>query len=353
MTTFLTDLMKKGYAQDEIFVVTFESGRERKRRRMQAIVIETIAAHRLKKIKEFLACQELATWRRMNGFDRVVESEKSCFHGHRSLPPTPQEYHASLRHELQKLKNAISIPNEKFVRRPVEKRGREKNKLQQKTMDVVDGRRSDSLDELLANFEFAKIKEHVDKRSRKAPQVQVTVTQVDTVQHSSPCPLDPEPSSSTYVNLENTKGEMGPELKELESPSAGTGLKTPGQQCPPNDGIWEQRRTTANGLLTTGVDSSQGGRIPSPTESVDTRASEKSTRITADITFLQQGHKPRSEENKQTPVGKERRPRLGRGCTLLSFSGESWEATCLFYVCPSCFVLCVCFVFLNNCFLSR
>ena len=73
MTLFLTDLMKKGYTQDEIFAVIFESERERKPRRVQAIVIETVAAHRLKKIREFLACQELATWRRMNGFDRVVE----------------------------------------------------------------------------------------------------------------------------------------------------------------------------------------------------------------------------------------------------------------------------------------
>ena len=74
----------------------------------------------------------------MNGFDRVADGEESCFHGHRSLPPRPQEYHASLRHELQKLKNAILMPNEEFVRRYVEKRGREEEELQQKTMDVVD-----------------------------------------------------------------------------------------------------------------------------------------------------------------------------------------------------------------------
>ena len=73
------------------------------------------------------------------------------------------------------------MPNEKFVKRPLEKRGREEEELQQKTMDVVDGRRSDSLDELLANFEFARIKKYVDKRSREVPRVQVTVTQVDTV----------------------------------------------------------------------------------------------------------------------------------------------------------------------------
>ena len=45
----------------------------------------------------------------MNGFDRVVEGEENWFHGHRSLPPTPEQYTTSLRFELQKLKDAISI----------------------------------------------------------------------------------------------------------------------------------------------------------------------------------------------------------------------------------------------------
>ena len=121
----------------------------------------------------------------------------------------------------------------------------------QKTIDFVDG-----LKGKLPNEELAVIKRYVEKRSREAAQAQVTVTPVGTVQHSSPCPLDPEPSSSTYVNLENTEGEMGPELEELESPSAGTGLKTPGQQCPPNEGIWETGRTTASGILTAGAGSS-------------------------------------------------------------------------------------------------
>ena len=53
---------------------------------------------------------------------------------------------------------------------------------------------------------------------------------------------------------------MGPELKELESPLAATGLETPGQQCPPNEGTWGQGRTTAPGILTAGVGSSQGGK---------------------------------------------------------------------------------------------
>ena len=54
MATFLTDLMRKGYTQDEIFAVIFESERERKRRRMQTIVIEIVSAYRLKKIKKKL-----------------------------------------------------------------------------------------------------------------------------------------------------------------------------------------------------------------------------------------------------------------------------------------------------------
>ena len=128
---------------------------------------------------------------------------------------------ASLWSEVNALKNAISMPTEDSVTRP---------------------RQKDSLDELLANFEFARIKAYVEQRGRnEATQVQVTVTQVNTVHHASPYPLDPEPSPDVCVKLENTEaGKMGPELEELESPSADTGLETPGQQCPPNEGIWEQ-----------------------------------------------------------------------------------------------------------------
>ena len=162
MDTFLTDMVNKGYTKKEVLDVLFESERERKQRRMQAIVIETVAAHRLKKIREFLAYQELATRRRMNGFDRVVEGEENWLHGHRSLPPTSEQYAASLRLDLKKLQDAISMPAESTVIRP-----------------------SNSLDELLANFEFARIKEYVEKRSREAAQaVQVTVTQVNTVQNA-------------------------------------------------------------------------------------------------------------------------------------------------------------------------
>ena len=287
MATFLTDMLKKGYTQKEVFKILFESEQDRKRRRMHAIITETVDAHRLRKMRDLLAFEKLATWRRMNGFDRVVEGEENWFHVHRSLPSTPEQYTASLRSDLQKLKDAISMPAEDTMTRPW-----------QKTIDFVDGLKGKLPDE-----ELAVIKRYVEKRSREAAQAQVTVTPVDTVQHCSPCPLDPEPSSSVYVRLENTEGKMGPELEELESPSAGTGLETPVQQCPPNEGTWDQGRTTASGFLTAGVGSSQGGEISSPTECVDTRAGNKSNRTTADVTFLQQGHKPRSEENKQFDPG--------------------------------------------------
>ena len=61
----------------------------------------------------------------------------------------------------------------------------------QKTIDFVDGLGGDSLDELLANFEFARVKEYVEKRSREAAQAQVTVTPDDTYITVAPARLIP------------------------------------------------------------------------------------------------------------------------------------------------------------------
>ena len=124
--TFLTDTMKKGYTEEEIFAVLFESEKDKKRIRMLAIVTKTVDAHRLRKMRDLLTFEKLRTWRRMNGFDRVVDGEGNWFHGPCSLPPTPLQYTASLRSELQKLKNAISMPAETTGTRPW-----------QKTMDFV------------------------------------------------------------------------------------------------------------------------------------------------------------------------------------------------------------------------
>ena len=85
---------------------------------------------------------------------------------------------------------------------------------------------------------------------------------------------------------------------------------------------------------------------------MDTRASEKSTKITADTTFLQQGHKTFSEQNKQLDPGgkREKAPLWNAAVALLSFSAESWETSCL------CFVFCrcsVCILFSQIIFLFR
>ena len=72
-------MIQKGYTEDEVFGVLFESERERKRREMLTRVTKTVDAHRLKQMREFLMYEEQAVWRRENGFDRVVEGEESCF----------------------------------------------------------------------------------------------------------------------------------------------------------------------------------------------------------------------------------------------------------------------------------
>ena len=172
MATFLSDMMKKGYTQDEVLAVVFESEREKKRREMLATVTKTVDAQCLEKMRELLASKKLAIFRRMNGFDRDVDR----VYDWRSLPPTPQEFYASLRSDLQKLKDAISMPAENTSTRPW-----------QKTIDFLDGLKGKLTDE-----ELAVIKDHVEKWSREAAQAQVTVTPDDTVQHCRPCPPNPD-----------------------------------------------------------------------------------------------------------------------------------------------------------------
>ena len=173
-------------------------------------------------MRDLLTFEKLATFRRMNGFYHIMD-EDNWFYAH-LLPPTPQEFCASLRFELQKLKDVISMPR-------------------QKVSDLINKIKEGTV----GDEEFARLKRLVEKQGREAAQV--TVTPVDTVQYCSLSPQTPEPSSSVCVQLENNEGKIDPERGELESPSAGTGLETPGQQCPPNEGTWDQGRTTADGFL--------------------------------------------------------------------------------------------------------
>ena len=90
MSTFLNDMVNKGYTKKEVLDVLFESEEEKERRRASTIVTKAVDAIRFENVREFLAYQQLATWRRMNGFDRVANDEKKWFGGHRSLPLTPE-----------------------------------------------------------------------------------------------------------------------------------------------------------------------------------------------------------------------------------------------------------------------
>ena len=152
---------------------------------------------------------------------------------------------------------------------------------------------------------------------------------------------------------------MNPELTELESSSAGTGLETPGQQCHP---IWKTGRTTADGFLTAGVGSNLGKHTSPTTERVDKRAVRTTTTTSAasNITFLQQGHKPKDkdkcsgENNQFDPGGKEEKPPPWNAAVVLSFFflggalGHGGPAAC-----TSCFLsVCVFLPVLYLLFLS-
>ena len=121
------------------------------------------------------------------------------------------------------------------------------------------------MDEQLANFEYAEIKRCMDKRCREEEEAQMTVKPVGTVQRCcSPCSPNPDRPSDVCFNLENNEDEMDLELGKLKSSSAVTGLNTPGQQCPPNEGIRETGKTTASGILmTAGAGPGRGENISS------------------------------------------------------------------------------------------
>ena len=248
--TFPTGVDLRKYSDEELTTMLAEAGEASKHARKRGRVMGIVAAHRLEQMKEILLYEELAIWRRANGFDRVEAD-------HRSLPPTPEQYHAGLRVEVNALKAAISMPIrggpswQEYKRSIIRK--------------IEQGEVSDE--------DFAVIKLLVETRDRDAAQV--TVTQVSTVQQCSSIPKTPEPPPDVCVNLENNEDEMDPGMEELTSSSTSTGLNTPGQLSPPNEGVWETGRIIADGILTAGVNSSQGGRTPSPPErSTSTRTFE-------------------------------------------------------------------------------
>ena len=147
----------------------------------------------------------------------------------------------------------------------------------------------------------------MERRGRDAAHV--TVASVDTAKTCSPRLGSSEISFDVRICMEiNDEGRMDPEPGELESPSAGTGLEKPGQQCLPN---WEIGRTTAAGCLPVSMGSNFGeNTFPLAETAVGRRAdSEITTPSTAsNAVFLQTSRKPKdkktaSEENKEFDPG--------------------------------------------------
>ena len=194
-------------------------------------------------------------------------------------------------------------------------------------MEFVDGLKGKLSDE-----ELAAIKRYVERRSRG--EAQVSITPVSTAQYCIPRSPNLEMPSDVCVSLESNEGKVDPEQDELESPSAGTGLETPGQQCHP---IWETGRTTIDDFLTAGVGSNLGKNTSPTTEHVDTRAVKTTTPTSAasNINFLQQGHKPKdkdkgSEGNKQFDPGrKEEKPPPWNVAVVVVFSFLGENDVCL------------------------
>ena len=201
--TFPAGMVGIRKCSDEELKTVFDEAREAsKHSRKLGRVMEIVAAHCIQQMKGLLILEKLATWRRMNGFDRVVDGEDNWYHGPRSLLPTPEEYAADLWCKVNELKDAISMPRQKVSN----------------LINAIEQYK-------VSNDEFAILKRLVEKRGRE--EAQMTVTPVDTVHYCSPSPQTPEPSPDVCVKLENNEGRMDPEQGELEPPSAGTGLETP------------------------------------------------------------------------------------------------------------------------------
>ena len=322
--TFPTGVDFRKYSDEELTTMLAEAGEASKHARKRGRVMGIVAAHRLKQMRELLMYEELATWRRENGFDRVEAVEKNWFGDHRSLPPTPEQYHAGLWVEVNALRDAISMP------------------LQ--VLQLINAIEQDKL----SDEEYATLKRLMEKRVRETAQV-TAVTQASTVQHCSPVSPNPDTPSDVCFNLENegtmsqeleeltsssagtgleTPGQQGPPneetLEQRQKSSAGTGLETPGQQGPPNEGTLEQRQTTANGFLTAGVNSSQKSTRTVTVADIPSIAATPSKRK----------HKSSSEENKQfDPGGRgEKAPPWNAAVPLSFFScGEAGRLlVCLF-----------------------
>ena len=304
-----------------------------KRMRKLGMIRKTVATHRLKELRHLHAVEKLVTWRRTYGFDRLEDGDKHWVHG--PLPPTPEQITASMWFDLNALKHAI----------PMSGKERSRQRLKSFMNEIVQGTVS------FTDEECAILKRIVERRGRDAARV--TVESIDTALPCSPRSRNSEISFDGRVFMEKyEEGRMNPERDQVESPSAGTGFETPGQQCLPN---WETGRTTDDGYLLVGVGLNLGGNTFPPTERVArTRTSSVTTTPVASskTASLQTRRKPKdketgSEESEQfDPGGKGEEPRPWKAGVPVLFSFLEGIWVWVPAACALCFCLClpVCYV---------
>ena len=242
------------------------------------------------------------------GYDRTAADDNQWVS--RPLPLTPEQFPQSLWSELNALRDAILMAEgDRFSQRA-------KSFIKEIGQGTVNS--TDAIGQTTANMtdeEFPILKRLVEKRDREAAQV--TVTLVSTVQHCIPRSLTPEISIGTRICIESNEGKMDPEPTELEPPSAGTGLETTGQQCPPDEETCETGRTIADGYLLVGMGSNQGRDTSSPSERVGTRAGTATTPANSPTTIFRKASRkpeirhPTKRTSNLTPVGKEKSHRFG------------------------------------------
>ena len=100
-------MVKMEYTEDKVSAIIAESREACKRLRKLGMIRKTVATHRLKELRYLRAAKKLATWRRIYGFDRLEDGDDQGVHG--PLPPTPEQTTASMRSDLNALKDAISM----------------------------------------------------------------------------------------------------------------------------------------------------------------------------------------------------------------------------------------------------
>ena len=204
-------MMKIKYTEDEVSGMIAESREACKRLRKVGMIRKIVATHRLKELRHLRAVEKLATWRRTYGFDRLEDGDDHWVYG--PVPPTPEQTTASMWADLNALKDAIFMS--------------EKERSSQRVMSFMN--ELDRGTASLTDKKFAILKRMiVERRGRDAAHV--TVAPIDPAQPRSHRSRSSKVSFDVCVCMErNNEGRMDPKRDQLESPSASSGLETPGQ----------------------------------------------------------------------------------------------------------------------------